>query len=69
MFIVCYIFDRDRFAGDMKHVFIYSLVQNKQIGRNLNDKNLTVESSGVSQDQCWDQVTLTENRTDWNSIL
>ena len=43
-------------------VSIYSSVQNRQIRRNLNDKNLTVESSGISHDQCWDEVNMTENR-------
>ena len=60
--MVSYIFGRDRFAGGMKHIFIHSLVQNKEIARNLNDKNLTVKSSGVSEDQCWHEVTQAENR-------
>ncbi|XP_028399262.1 laminin subunit gamma-1-like [Dendronephthya gigantea] len=47
---------RERFAGDMKYVFLSSFVKNKLVARSLSDKNLTIDSTGVAFDQCLDQV-------------
>ncbi|CAB4043946.1 Hypothetical predicted protein, partial [Paramuricea clavata] len=40
----------------MKLVSLHSIVQNKLVRRNLNDKNFTVVSSGVAFDECLGQV-------------
>jgi hypothetical protein len=60
--ITCILSNRDRFAGGMKLVSLHSIVQNKLVRRNLNDKNFTVVSSGVAFDECLGQVSSVINR-------
>jgi hypothetical protein len=40
----------------MKYVELHSIVQNREVGRKLDDKNLTVASSGVAFDECLNEV-------------
>ena len=47
---------RNWFAGGIQFVSLHSMVQNKPVRRNLDDKNLTVASSGVTFDSCLTQV-------------
>ena len=46
-----YFSDRN-FAGGMKLVSLSSIVENKPIRRNLDDKNVTMQSKGVLFDEC-----------------
>ena len=60
--ITRFLCNRDHFAGGMKLVSLYSIVQNKRVRRNLNDKNFTVESRGVAFDKCLGEVSSEINR-------
>ena len=50
-----YFSDRN-FAGGMKLVSLSSMVENKLIRRNLDDKDVTMQSKGVLFDECLKEV-------------